>query len=196
MKDGKRGAFIIRAEGGWGNQMLLKDCGIVPYMLHKNHGFRSVMVGAGKFESKKFPYLKKYLNGLEMDFLLEDTLQARLEYIDAHAAEMDLLILHGARHEYIPLVEHYKNLRPDGKIYLATDMNSNWAGRIAHEELAYKNFLQSCDVVAASCRATQKYLSAKWRVPVDMIRNGWYNFPKVSFDNLFERKENIILTVG
>ena len=196
MKDGKRGAFVIRAKDGWNNQMLLKDCGIIPYLLYKNHGFRSVMVGAGKFEPKKFPYLKKYLRGLEMDFLGEDTLQARLEYVDAHAAEMDLLILHGARHEYIPLVEHYKNLRPYGKIYLATDMNTNWASNIAHEEPAYKNFLQSCDVVAASCRATQKHLSAKWRVPVEMIRNGWYNFPKVSFDNMFEQKENIILTVG
>lgn len=196
MKDGKLGAFVIRAHDGWNNQMLLKDCGIIPYMLHKNHGFRSVMVGAGTFEPRKFPYLKKYLCGLEMDFLPEDTLQARLAYIDAHAAEIDLLILHGARGEYIPLVEHYKNLRPDGKIYLATDMNINWGSRIAHEEPAYKKFIQSCDVVATSCRATQKYLSAKWRVPIEMIRNGWYNFPQVSFDNLFEQKENIILTVG
>lgn len=196
MQNGKRGAFVIRARRGWNNQMLLKDCGIVPYILHKNHGFRSVMVGAGKFEQKKFSYLSKYLRGLEMNFLTEDTLQARLEYIDAHAVEMDLLILHGARYEYIPLVDLYKTLRPDGKIYLATDMNTNWASKIAHEEPAYKNFLQSCDVVAASCRATQKYLSAKWRVTVNLIRNGWYNFPKVSFDNLFEQKENIILTVG
>lgn len=29
-----------------------------------------------------------------------------------------------------------------------------------------------------------------------MIRNGWYNLPQVSFDNLFEQKENIILSVG
>ncbi len=42
----------------------------------------------------------------------------------------------------------------------------------------------------------QKHLSAKWQMPVEMIRNGWYNFPQVSFDNLFEQKENIILTVG
>ena len=29
-----------------------------------------------------------------------------------------------------------------------------------------------------------------------MIRNGWYNFANVSFENLFGLKENIILTVG
>ncbi len=101
----------------------MKDCGIIPYMLHKNHGFRSVMVGAGNFEPEKYPYLEKYVRGLEMDFLPEDTLQARLEYIKAHAAEMDLLILHGPYKEHFPYVEYYKRLRPDGKIYLATDMN-------------------------------------------------------------------------
>ena len=100
MKDGKRGAFVITSNGGRNNQQLTKDCGIIPYLLYKNHGFRSVMVGAGKFEPEQ------------------------------------------------------------------------------------------------SCRAVQKYLSAKWHVPVDLIRNGWYNFPKVSFDKLFEQKENIILTVG
>ena len=49
-------------------------------------------------------------------------------------------------------------------------------------------------VVAASCRATQKYLSAKWSVPVELIRNGWYNFFGVKFGDV--QKENIILTVG
>ena len=196
MQNGKRGAFVMREVGGWGNGMLLKDCGIIPYMLHKNHGFRSVMVGSGKFEPENFPYLEKYLRGLEMDFLPEDTLQARLEYVNAHAAEMDLLICYGAYPQYIPIIDQYKKVRPDGKVYLATDMNISWGSRLAHTNPDYERFIKSCDVVAASCRAAQKYLSAKWRVPVELIRNGWYNFPQVSFANLFEQKENIILTVG
>ncbi len=192
----KRGAYAFHHSGSWWNQALLKDCGIIPYVLYKNHGFRSVMINFGKPAPEKFPYLEKYVRGLEMDFIPENTMQARFAYIDAHAADMDLLICHGAYPEYPPLVEHYKRVRPDGKIYLATDMNIGWAGRITHNQPDYKKFLQSCDVVAASCRATQKYIAAKWRVPVELIRNGWYNFPQTSFDNLFERKENIILTVG
>ena len=196
----KRGAFVIASTGdpsiggGWNNQQLLKDCGLVPYLLHKNHGFRSVMVGLKVDEN--YPYLKKYLQGLELDFLPEDTTKARIDYIDAHAAEMDLLILYGAYPAYMPLVEHYKKVRPDGKIYLATDMNIAWADRLPHEHPQYRNFLHGCDVVAASCRATQKYLSAKWSVPVDLIRNGWYNFFGVKFDKIFTHKENVILTVG
>ena len=58
---------------------------------------------------------------------------------------------------------HYKQIRPDGKIYLATDMNIVWADRLPHEHPQYKKFLHSCDVVAASCRATQKYPETKSR---------------------------------
>ena len=200
MQNGKHGAFVIASTGepsiggGWNNQQLMKDCGLVPYLLHKNHGFRSVMVGLKV--DKSYPYLKKYLRGLELDFLSEDSLKARTDYVNAHAAEMDLLILYGAYPAYMPLVEHYKNVRSDGKIYLATDMNIAWADRLPHENPQYKKFLHACDVVAASCRATQKYLSAKWSVPVDLIRNGWYNFYNVNFNHVFNRKENIILTVG
>ena len=192
------GAYLIASSGnptrggGWNNQQLLKDCGLVPYLLHKNHGYHSVLVGLKVDEN--YPYLEKYLRGLEMNFLPEDSLQARLDYVTAHADDMDLLILYGAYPIYIPLVEHYKNIRPDGKIYLATDMNIAWADRLPHEVPAYKKFLHSCDVVSASCRATQKYLSAKWSVPVDLIRNGWYNFFDVTFDDV--PKENVILTVG
>lgn len=198
MSYGKRGAYLIAGKGnpadggGWTNQQLLKDCGLVPYLLYKNHGFHSVLVGMRC--SKDYPYLERYLRGLELDFLPEDTLQARTDYINAHADDMDLLILYGATKAYIPLVEYYRRVRPDGKIYLATDMNIIWADRIAHEEFAYKNFFHSCDVVAASCRATQKYLSIKWSVPVDLIRNGWYNFADIKFDDT--PKENIILNVG
>ena len=199
MKNGRLGAYTIASTGdpaiggGWNNQQLLKDCGLVPYLLHKNHGFHSVMVGVKVDDN--YPYLE-YVRGLELEFLPEDSVQARINYIDSHAGDIDLLILYGAYPIYVPLAAHYKKIRPDGKIYLATDMNIAWADRLPHEYPAYKNFLHSCDVISASCRATQQYLSTKWSVPVNLIRNGWYNFFGVTFDNLFARKENIILTVG
>lgn len=41
--------------GGWNNQQLRKDCGLVPWLLAKNHGFRAVMVGMKC--STEYPYL-------------------------------------------------------------------------------------------------------------------------------------------
>lgn len=195
MKDEKRGAYLMTFQGGLFKQMITKDCGLIPYLLHKNHGFNSHVVAAN-IADEVFKYAKKYTPGMQLESLSEDTLEARASYISEHAAEIDLLILYGAFPHYIPLVNLYRKVRPDGKIYLSTDMNIAWADRTQHESHDYKNFLQSCDVVAASCRATQKYLSAKWSVPVDLIRNPFYKFAETSFDNLFEHKENIILTVG
>lgn len=30
----QRGAYVIHDSGGWGNQQLTKDCGIIPYLLY------------------------------------------------------------------------------------------------------------------------------------------------------------------
>ena len=163
----------------------------MPYLLHKNFGYRAVLVGTRL--DKNYPYLEQ-LRGLELDFLPEDTEQTRIAYLDAHVADIDLLMLYGAYPAYMSIAAHYKKIRPDGKIYLAADMNIGWADRIPHEKPAYKNFIQSCDVIAVSCRAVQKHLSAKWSVPVDLIRNGWYNLFDVKIGGV--PKENIILTVG
>ena len=201
MQDGKRGAYLISSSGnpatggGWIKQQLLKDCGLVPYLLHKNHGFRSVMVSV-EIEPDIKDFIDKYVPGLEIDYLPEDTTKARLEYINRHATDMDLLILYGAYSVYIPVVKHYKRVRPDGKIYLAADMNIAWADRLSHEDPDYKNFIQSCDVIAVNCRAIQKYLNAKWSCPINLIRNGCYNLEKVFSNSMFNQKENIILTVA
>lgn len=195
MINGKRGAFTIRSTDTWYKHDIIKDCGLIPYLLQKNHGFQSVMVGYN-IGKDVIEYANKYTPGMKFDSLQADDIQSRINYIINHAAEMDLFILYGSFPAYIPLVEVYKKVRPDGKIYLATDMNIAWADRTPHDSPEYKKFLESCDVIAASCRATQKYLSAKWSVPVNLIRNPWYNFDDISFDNLFERKENIIMTSG
>ena len=201
MQNGRRGAYLISSSGnpstggGWIKQQLLKDCGLIPYLLYKNHGFHSVMVSV-ELEPDIKDFIDKYVPGLEIDYIPEDTVQARIKYIDAHAGDMDLLILYGAYPVYIPIVEHYRRVRPDGKIYLATDMNIAWADRLPHEDPAYKKFIQSCDVLAVNCRALQKYLNAKWPCPINLIRNGCYNLENIFTDDMFKQKENIILTVA
>lgn len=101
-----RGVYCMAATGnpnhggGWNNQQLQKDCGIVPWLLAKNHHCRSVMVGMKC--SNSYPYLAD-MPELEMDFLDEDTIEARVEYVKAHAKDIDLLILYGAYPQFIPV---------------------------------------------------------------------------------------------
>ncbi|MBR1730201.1 MAG: glycosyltransferase [Selenomonadaceae bacterium] len=195
MKGDKKGAYCILSSGGWWNQRLLKDCGVIPYLLQKNYNFHSVLVGYNAKPST-LSYLDKYLDGVEIDFLPDDKLETRLQYIHDHAKDIDLLILYGAYPRYVPIVKYYRELRPNGKVYLATDANTHWMDRIDHDAIEWRQFLNQCDVIAASCRKTQRYLSIKWSAVIELIRNGWYNFADVNFDNVFNQKENIILTVG
>ena len=176
--------------GGWNNQQLLKGCVLIPWLLHKNHGFKTVLVGNKC--SDAYPNLK-LLDGLEFDFLPEDSLLARVNYVERHASEIDLLILYGAYPQHIPVVERYKALRPNGKIYLASDMNVGWAKRIPVNHPAYRKFLNSCDVIGASNTTVAEYMRRHWCCHVDLIRNGFYDFGGAPADT---SKENIILTVG
>lgn len=191
-----RGAYMIFSTGefslggGVVDAQLTKDCGLVPFLLQKNHGLHSTIVGV---KHGDYPSLK-YLPDVNLDFLPEDSTSARFEYIDNHAEDMDLLILYGAYTAYEGLVAYYKRKRPDGKIYLAADANLYWIDRLPITHPTYRGFIDSCDVIGASCEAMKNYLTAKWQRPIKLVRNGFYNFAGVDFDDT--EKENTILTVG
>ena len=168
MKNGQHGAYTIISSGGWWNQRLMKDCGVIPYLLHKKYNFHSVLVGYNE-KKPELPYLETYLKGVEIDFLPDDTLKTRLKYVEDHYKDIDLLILYGTYYLYMHIVNCYKKLRPDGKVYFATDANTYWMDHILHDIKEWRHFLDQCDVVAASCRKTQRYLSMKWSAPIDLI---------------------------
>lgn len=178
--------------GGWNNQQLQKDCGLIPWLLTKYNRFkRGVMVGMKC--SDDYPYLND-MPELEMDFLPEDTINARINYINRHAADIDLLILYGVYPQFMPVADVYKTLRPDGKIYLASDMNIGWAKHIPVDHPKYRQFLNQCDIIGASNSTVQEFMKHEWRVNVELIRNGWFYPAWANFADM--QKENIILTVG
>ena len=195
LKDGKRSIYVFSTGGGWGKAGITKDCGLLPFILHKNHNFNAYMVSYN-IQYEVIEYANLYTPGLQFADLESGDIPGQIKFIAQNAEDIDLMILYGAYMQFLPMTEIYKKLRPDGKIYLSSDMNIAWADRTPSDSTQYKRFLDNCDVIAASCRATQKYLSTKWHVPVNLIRNPFYNFANVTFENLFERKENIILTVG
>ena len=160
---------------------------------YKNYGFKAVMVGARVAE---YTFLDTCIKGVEMDFLPDGTGESRLIYVAKHAKEMDLVVLHGFSSVYIPMVKLYKELNPDGKIYMETDANYASQDRENWNCAEYREMLSLCDVVGASCRKIQKLLSKKWPCVVEYLPNGFYNFLKLDMSVDFSKKENIILTVG
>lgn len=189
----RRGIYSIAPFHGWNDQQLTKNCGLLLYLFYKEYGFRAVMVGTCLGE---YPSLDRYVAGLEMDFLPDAETETGIGYIREHAKDMDVLVLHGPWQGYIPLVDFYRQLRPDGKIYLELDLNIYSAERLEWNTPAFRRFLQQCDVIGASCRRMQDYLSQKWPCIIDYIPNGFYNFAGIDLQVNWAKKENLILTVG
>lgn len=189
----KKRIAAIAFDDGWRNYQLLKDCGIIPYLLYKNHNCDVSMVG-GKADAE-YPNLD-YVKGLKLDFLSDGELKTKFEFLLSEATQIDGLILYGAYESYYPLAETYKLLNPSGRIYLALDANSSWMDRIQWTDPQFRQFMDRCDVIAAAGRTMQKHLNEKWPWPIEHIPNGFYNFSGKKWDTSFDRKCNVILTVG
>lgn len=192
-KSEKKRVASIAWDEGWFDEQLVKDCGVIPFLLHKNHRCDATMVGGRR--RKEYPNLR-YTPGLEMDFLQEGTFQAKSDYLQKNAEGIDCLILYGAYETYIPVVNLYKRLNPAGKIYMALDANSAWMDRIQWKERQFSSMMEQCDVIGTSSKAMQKHLNEKWPWPIEYIPNGFYNFTQREWTPSWRKKKNIILTAG
>ncbi len=185
-------------ERGWSNVELIKDCGLIPYLLYKNHNCDVTMVGA---KGDDYSYYDKYIKGVKLEFLANGSEGTKLEYIDKNATQIDCLILRGCYPSNFNVAKRYKELQPQGKIYVGLDANSSWMDRIIWDEPKFMEFMDCCDVIATSCKAMQEHLEVKWPWRIEHIPNGYYSF-KSATDNeslkkdLLSDKENIIITVG
>lgn len=179
----------------WNNQQLVKNCGALAYVFQKKYNFNSVMVGN---KTSRQSNLDRYIPGVEMDFYPSDDEKGRLEYIASNAEKIDLMVLHNHFEVFGPMVKLYKELRPDGKIYLETDTNYMFQDRFVLADKENRDFLLNCDVVGVSCRKLQKFLSKKWPCKLEYIPNGFYNFSEIDITKPIDwnKKENIIITVG
>ncbi len=195
--NGRTGKAVKRivamsAGEGWSDAQLVKDCGAISYLLGRNHSCDVSMVGARQGD---YPNLK-YVQGLKLEFLPDDTLQSKLDYLLKEAGEIDGLLLYGTYTGYLPLADVYKSTNPKGRIYLALDANSFWMDRIQWAEPEFCRLLDHCDVIGASGRVLQRHLNEKWPWLIEYIPNGFFNFTGMDMTFSYEKKKNVILTVG
>lgn len=178
---------------GWINVEFLKDCGLIPYLLYKNHNCDVTFVGA---KTQEWPYFDQYLHGVHVDILSPGTVKEKKEYIKKHAQEIDCLILRGPYDTNFDIATLYKKQNPNGKIYVGLDANSHWMDQILWYQQDFSSFMNACDVIATSCTAMQRYLNKKWPWKIEHIPNGCYNFESPDTIPDYAQKQNRILTVS
>ena len=181
----------------WDNVELMKDCGLVGYMLSKELSATPVMFFGTKPED--YPYLS-ILPQMEMIYNDSDPelADAYLEHLKTSYKEMDILLLYGMYSQSVGYLEAYRKLRPDGKVYCGLDMNSYWMDTTPWDSEPAREFAAHCDIIATSCRQMRDALNRRQDVhfPCRWFTNGFYNPTGIPVIADPELKDNVILTVG
>jgi glycosyltransferase involved in cell wall biosynthesis len=119
---------------------------------------------------------------------------ACIGYIQEHAQEMDALFLRGLYPTTPPILDAYKQARPDGKVYLALDYNSTWPLDFRSE--VNQIALRQANCVATSSRRMAAWITQQSGVQIEHIPNGFYNALETPIVADAKLKKNIILSVG
>jgi len=181
----------------WENVELMKDCGLVGYMLANVINAAPVMLFGTKPDD--YPYLSELPN---MSMLYDDSESGLpdtyFNHLNESFPEMDILLLYGMYSHSVEYLDSYRKLRPDGKVYCGLDMNSYWMSTTPWQSAEATRFAKQCDITATSCRSMRDALNRNPHVGFSCrwFTNGFYNPTGIPVIADAEKKDNVILTVG
>ena len=179
----------------WENSHLTKDCGLVPFLLHKLFGMEADMVGCTD-RLEDYPSLA-LMDGLNLVSLPGDGIEEKVDYLVENGKSIDLLVLHGIYATNQAMAIMYKLANPNGKVLVQTDLNFGWLERTDETESMFQQFLTASDVMAASCTEMAHQAAKKWNRDVICLTNGYYSWEREpDNEKILHDKEDVILTVG
>ena len=186
------------------NVDLLKDMGFIPYLLEKNHQFKTNIVSYKN--DIEYPYLDNEVKNLSVEFIKKSPFSL-YRYILKNYKDIDVLMLVHISTETIYLSLLYKYLKPNGYVYIKGDMSTldyaTWGKRFfltqAKRVFLYKLFIKKINLLSYENRKTEKYLCDIPKEKILHMPNGFYE-PLAHILNIqhfeFIEKENIILFVA
>ncbi len=179
----------------WTNCELAKDCGIIPYLLMKNHNCDVSMVCVG---GEEYPYLS-LMPGLKMHFLGDNTIEAKIKYLLNNIENIDLVIFHGLTYDNMQMAYALKHNNAKCLIACALDMNPAFADRIPFFLPPFSDYLNSIDLMWQADSKMAEFLNEKWYWNIECVRYGYFNLVKQSSTvqyNPFDTRDNTLLYVG
>ena len=181
----------------WENVELMKDCGLVGYMLAKQIKATPIMLFCTK--PGDYPYLSE-LPQMEMIFDDSEPGSADTYYnhLKTSYSDMDVMLFYGMYSHSVDYLHTYRSFRPDGKVYCGLDMNSYWMDTTPWDSAEARRFADQCDIIATSCRSMRNALNRNPKVhfPCRWFTNGFYKPTGIQVTADPDLKANIILTVG
>ncbi len=179
------------------NVHLLKDVGMIPYHLYKDHGL-DCSVACYK-NSEEYTYADNEVKGLKLDFVKKTRggmILDGMRYLMLNARRIDILnIYHLNLSSYFYGIV-YRLFNRRGKIYLKLDMNP--AGFISCFKknpvgMIKRATIRRADTVSVETTRMHKKLRKFYGDKIVFVPNGCY---RQEADKPLTPKEHIILTVG
>ncbi len=181
------------------NVHLLKDVGMIPYMLMRDYGVDSTMVCVKNEE--EYSYLDKEVKGLKIRFLPKGrhgSLAEGIRYVWDNARDIDVLnVYHLNLSSFLFLLIYKFRKKRGGKGYLKLDMDLKGYKRLFMLNpvgFIKRRTMDLADVVSVETTVLSEKLKKKYGDKVIYIPNGFYAEGSESERDF--NKEDIILTVG
>lgn len=170
------------------NSHLTKDVGLIPFVMQKYCGYKSSIL-IPKTDNE-YPDAKKYLDNLQINFYESN------EDIAMYLQDVDVLMLIGIYEFNLPVINYYRSIKPEGKIYLKLDASMYWMqnlNQVMNEDVI--DILKKCDLITAESKKVSSYINSVWGLNVKYYTNGYYEY--FEDENIsYEDKENIIMFAG
>lgn len=192
------------------NVHLLKDVGMIPYIMYRDYGYDSTLVCFPNEES--YPALEREVKGLKIHFLKKDTgyrfgkpSSKVLSYLRKNAKRIDILNLYHTTKETLLYGLIYKIYNPTGILYVKLDLERDHfaAGLNRFKKQGYSLFFtQIADIISYELDHVGDFLKEQFpaaRKRLFKITNGidaGFITKQQTKKLLFEEKENLIITVG
>lgn len=193
------------------NVHLRKGLGKIPYVLHRDFGFDCTFV-CFKNEAE-YPSLQKDVPGLKIEFLEANrnkkTFWSSAQYLFRNAKKIDVLNIYGQSRWGFFIGLLYKNLNPDGLLFVKLDMNIEYIHRLKKSSHFYRHkffwtyfFEKIADIISAEYQQLTAAFIDLYAVDskkMIFLPNGVDELAIEQFGIVkkeIKEKENIILTVG
>jgi glycosyltransferase involved in cell wall biosynthesis len=195
------------------NVHLLKDVGIIPYIMHRDYGYESKLVCF--HNSDTYQALADEVNGLKIEFIDAEPYQFGkvskhvLSYLRNNAKQIDILNLYHHTTESMVYALAYRLFNPKGIVYIKLDISiqkfdkqqKQWFHplRLIGYNLFFKYITQlvTCEIPTAQTYLEKAIPALKGKLI--LLTNGIDTLPMEQIGlhrNTFQEKENIFLTVG
>lgn len=187
------------------NVNLVKDMGMIPYKLMKNHNYDSKVA---TFKDGEYPYLNNEVKGLKIDFIKRIFNSYSLDgalYLIKESKNIDILQIFHVTISSMLYAFIYKMFNSQGKIYLKLDCSHKLIERINNmnsiEKLFFEKYLKKVDLISVEQEELfykLKSLLNKFSSKIINITNGvdFQLLDKMGLKYDYEIKENIILNVA